>query len=304
MERVPYVEEFLLWQGAAGKAEATLRNHRTALGKFDDWLCGADDRAVQTVSSQDLAAFVNEQRKRYAPDQVNLCVCALRVYFRWLAEEELRKDGTDPARRLKFLPVPPRPVESLSKEQCKRLVRWASTSRRKRFGVHRTAVLSLLLLDTGMRLGEALALRVSDVDFPESRCLVRRSKTRAFRTVPVSLSLKKHLQHYLIRREQRLALVASGDTDVLFVTEEGKPCSVGTAEKSFKGLARATGIPGLHPHLLRHTFATQSLLNGAPLPAVMRLGGWRKLSTVQRYTYMNDAVAAEVHRRTSPLARG
>jgi len=59
----------------------------------------------------------------------------------------------------------------------------------------------------------------------------------------------------------------------------------------------------VYPHLLRHTFATQSLLNGAPLPAVMRLGGWRKLSTVQRYTYMNDAVAAEVHSRTSPLAR-
>ena len=52
-----------------------------------------------------------------------------------------------------------------------------------------------------------------------------------------------------------------------------------------------------------NTFATQSLLNGAPLPAVMRLGGWRKLSRVQRYTYMKDAVAAEVHSRTSPLAR-
>lgn len=44
------------------------------------------------------------------------------------------------------------------------------------------------------------------------------------------------------------------------------------------------------------------LPSGAPLPAVMRLGGWRKLSTVQRYTYMNDAVAAEVHAKTSPLA--
>ena len=59
----------------------------------------------------------------------------------------------------------------------------------------------------------------------------------------------------------------------------------------------------MHPHLLRHTFATQSLLNGAPLPAVMRLGGWRKLTTVQRYTYMNDEVAAEVHAKTSPLAK-
>ena len=130
MERVPYVEEFLLWQGAAGRADATLRNHRAALRKFDEWLCGVDGKTAQTVCAQDLAAFINEQRERYAPDQVNLRVCALRVYFRWLAEEELREDGQNPARRLKFLPVPPRPVESLSKEQCRRLVRWASSARK------------------------------------------------------------------------------------------------------------------------------------------------------------------------------
>jgi len=60
------------------------------------------------------------------------------------------------------------------------------------------------------------------------------------------------------------------------------------------------GFVASHPHRL---IAAKPLLNGAPLPAVMRLGGWRKLSTVQRYTYMNDAVAAEVHAKTSPLAR-
>jgi len=300
MERVLYVEEFLLWQGAAGKADATLRNHRAALGKFDAWLCTVDGKTVQTVLGQDLAAFVNDQRKQRAPDQVNLCVCALRVYFRWLVEEELREDGQNPARRLKFLPVPPRPVESLSKEQCQKLVRWASKARRQRFGVHRTAVLAVLLLDTGMRLGEALRLCVADVSLSECKCVVRQSKTRTFRVVPFSVTARSHLQRYLIRRSRRLN--GDGNADAIFVTEDGRPCSVGTAEKSFQNLARGAGIPKLHPHLLRHTFATQSLLNGAPLPAVMRLGGWRKLSTVQRYTYMNDAVAAEVHSRTSPLA--
>ncbi len=136
MERVPYVEEFLLWQSASGKSDATLRNYRAALRKFDVWLCAVDGKTIQTVSPQDLAAFVNEQRKQRAPDQVNLCVCALRVYFRWLLEEELREDGQNPARRLKFLPVPPRPVDSLSKEQCQKLVRWASKARKQRFGVH------------------------------------------------------------------------------------------------------------------------------------------------------------------------
>ena len=148
MERVLYVEEFLLWQSASGKSTATMRNHKAALRKFDDWLCREDGKTTQTANTHDLVTFVNEQRKERAPDQVNLCVCALRVYFRWLTEEELREDGQDPARRLQFLPVPPHPVDSLSKEQCRKLTRWASAARRQRFGVHRTAVLAVLLLDT------------------------------------------------------------------------------------------------------------------------------------------------------------
>ena len=300
MERVLYVEEFLLWQSASGKSSATLRNHRAALRKFDGWLCRADGKTTQTASTHDLATFVNEQRQERAPDQVNLCVCALRVYFRWLTEEELREDGQDPARRLKFLPVPPRPVDSLSKEQCRKLARWASAARKQRFGVHRTAVLAVLLLDTGMRLGEALRLSLGDVTLEECKCVVRQSKTRMFRVVPFSVTARRHLQQYLIRRSQKLG--GRDGAGSVFITEDGRPCSVSTAEKSFHNLAKAVDIPKLHPHLLRHTFATQSLLNGAPLPAVMRLGGWRKLTTVQRYTYMNDTVAAQVHAKTSPLA--
>jgi site-specific recombinase XerD len=119
--------------------------------------------------------------------------------------------------------------------------------------------------------------------------------------VPLSPLLRKYLRRYLQHREQRLAKLER-ESQCLFISEEGKPCTVLTAERSFRGVGKVAGIRRIHPHLLRHTFATQSLLNGAPLPAVMRLGGWRKLTTVQRYTYMNDAVAAEVHSRTSPLA--
>lgn len=176
MERVPYVEDFLLWQGAAGRADATLRNHRGAPRKFEAWLADSDGKTAMDVGPRDLAAFLNDQRKRYAPDQVNLCVCALRVYFRWLTEEELREDRENPARRLKFLPVPARPVESLSREQCQKLVRWAAKARKQRFGVHRTAVLAVLLLDTGMRLGEALRLCVSDVSLSECKCACGRAR--------------------------------------------------------------------------------------------------------------------------------
>jgi len=150
-------------------------------------------------------------------------------------------------------------------------------------------------------VGEALRLTLSDLDFGEGKLLVRQTKTGDFRVVPLSPVLRKHLRRYLQRREERLAKLGSRAEEV-FVSESGGPCSVSAAEGSFHHLSRAAGLGRVYPHLLRHTFATQSLLNGAPLPAVMRLGGWRKLTTVQRYTYMNDAVAAQVHAKTSPLA--
>ncbi len=297
-----YVEEFLHHERAAGKATATLRNRRRALSALADWL-EEEGKSETEATTNDLVAFVNTLVGRLTPEHVNQFVSAIRVYFRWLCEEGLRNGDGNPAARLKFQRVRSKPVESLTEQECGKLIRWATTKAPKeRFGVHRTGTLALLLLDTGLRIGEALRLRLLDLDFGEGKLLVRQTKTDDFRVLPISPPLRKHLRRYLQRREQRLAKL-DRVSDAVFLSESGKPCSVSVAEHSFQRIGQAAGIRRTYPHLLRHTFATQSLLNGAPLPAVMRLGGWRKLSTVQRYTYMNDAVAAEVHSRTSPLAR-
>jgi site-specific recombinase XerD len=296
------VEEFLQHERAGGKANATLRNRRRALTALSSWL-EAKGKGEQEATPGDLVAFVNTLVGRYTPEHVNQVISALRVFFRWLVGEGLRGDSEDPAARLKFQRVPSKPVESLTEKECSKLVRWATTrAPKERFGVHRTATLALLLLDTGLRIGEALRLRLSDLDFSEGKILVRQTKTGDFRVVPISPLLRKHLRRYLQRREQRLDKLGRR-SQVVFLSESARPCSVSVAEHSFQRIGAAAAIRRVYPHLLRHTFATQSLLNGAPLPAVMRLGGWRKLSTVQRYTYMNDAVAAEVHSRTSPLAK-
>jgi len=296
-----YVEEFLHHERAAGKAQATLRNRRAALVALSEWL-EEQGKSDQDATRTDLVAFLNTLVGRYTPEHVNQVVSALRVYFRWLVSEGLRS-GESPAAKLKFQKVRLKPVESLTEAESMKLVKWAARKApRERFGVHRTGALALLLLDTGLRLGEALRLKLMDVDFEEGKLLVRQTKTGDFRVVPVSPLLRKHLRRYLLARERRLKSLGSR-SDYVFLSESGGPCGVSIAEKSFRRIGDAAGIRRVYPHLLRHTFATQSLLNGAPLPAVMRLGGWRKLTTVQRYTYMNDAVAAEVHARTSPLAR-
>jgi len=302
MGTLGYVEEFLHHERAAGRASATLRNRRAALEMLDEWL-GTQRKSEDKLTGADLVAFLNTRVGRYTPEHCNQIVSALRVYFRWLAEEGLRPDGSSPAARLKYLRAPAKPVESLNEADCKKLVRWASVKApRERFGVHRTGVLALLLLDTGLRVGEALRLTVPDLDFDEGKILVRKTKTGDFRVVPFSPLLRKYLRRYLEQRARRLEKLGQ-QSEFVFVSEGGAPLQVTRAEHCFLRIGEVAGLGRrIHPHLLRHTFATQSLLNGAPLPAVMRLGGWRKLSTVQRYTYMNDAVAAEVHSRTSPLA--
>ncbi len=136
-------------------------------------------------------------------------------------EESIRADGQDPAARLKYQSVHQKPVESLNQEECGKLIRWATTKAQKeRFGGHRTAVLALLLLDTGLRVGEGCRLQVDDIGFAEGRILVRKTKTGDFRIVPRSLAMKKHVRRYLRRRERGL-LRKETTSDSLFISESG-----------------------------------------------------------------------------------
>lgn len=95
-----FVEEFLHYERASGKAKPTLRNRRAALAALSKWL-DEQGQSEQDATSTDLVAFVNTLVGRYTPDHVNQVVSALRVYFRWVAEEGQQQGGcaiTSPAR--------------------------------------------------------------------------------------------------------------------------------------------------------------------------------------------------------------
>jgi len=302
MGALMYVDELLEYEQAVGKSPVTRKHHRRILGHVSNWL-ESHDIEEEAVRSVDLVRYINALGERVSPWEANNHVAAIRVYFKWMHEEELLPDGKNPALRLKYRTVPERPVQSLTSDEVKALVQYITRrAHRNRFGGYRTSVVALLLLDTGMRIGEALRLRLEDLDLEASRAVVLSTKTHNFRIAPLSPMMKKHLRRYLRRRTRRLSRLHV-ETDAVFIGENGKPADQSSTQASFRLLGELAGIRHLHPHLLRHTFATQCILNGAPLPAVMRLGGWRKLATVQRYTYINDDVAAEVHAETGPLSR-
>jgi len=306
--RLSHLSEFLACE-QTHKAPATVRNHSRALRTLEAWLVCLNGKTEADVERLDLAGFLTAQKERLTADDVNNFTAALRVYFAWLQEEGLRSDN--PAQGLRFLRRPPKPVEPLTREECTRLLRYAEKAgrvhpehgRRERFGVLRSAVLVLFLMDTGLRLGEALSLRVNDVDTEEGKVIVRAPKTNSLRMVPVSLPLRRWLRRFLARRSRihgSASLTIKGD--YLFCAEHGGRLTVREAGRSLKALGQRAGIPRLHAHLLRHTWAVHSLQNGAPLPVIMRAGGWRKLETVNRYTQFTDAMVKEAMEKASPLA--
>jgi site-specific recombinase XerD len=296
-----HVGPFLRVDKAEGKAPSTLRNHYRALQRLNTWLLGLGLTDGQ-ISASHLAAYINGLRERYPPDQINNEVSALRLYFRWLFEAQARPDN--PAAGLRFLRADPKPVESLTPQEVRRLLSFLARARELRFGTYRTAVLTICLIDTGLRLGEALRLCCADLDIIEGRVHVIATKTRTTRWVPVSPTLRRHLGGYLRRRAAHLEQHRLADCGILFIGEHGGPWTVANAERSCRTVGRLAGLSRrVYPHLYRHTFATLSLLAGAPLSAVMLLGGWRKLATVQRYTHMSAQQLADVQAATSPLGQ-
>jgi integrase/recombinase XerD len=301
MEQLVYLKEFLASERAEGKAQATLRNHYKSLKQLETWLAENGNKAPQNVTVHDLVDYVNFLRERHVPEAVNIYISATRRYFHWLAEMDLLEGKKNPAEKMRFLSAQPKPVEAISPVDAKKLIRWLQQARKERFGTHRTALVAVFMLDCGCRIGEVLRLKTEDLDLINGQALVKAAKTHSIRVIPLSAPLQGQLRAFIARRSSYLAKRNLPDKSWLFPGEHGEEWTVGSAERGIRYIAQRVGIKGLRPHVLRHSFARLSVMNGMNLPALMRIGGWKKLSIVQRYASLTDEQCAEVHAVTSPL---
>lgn len=156
---------------------------------------------------------------------------------------------------------------------------------------HRDRAIVGLLLDGGLRIGEALALRLADIHWG-ARCLtVRPGKTRAERLVPLSAEALALLGAYL--REERPAGLAH---DVVFVNLGrrgfGQPFRYRSWVAVCEEARRVADTPRVHAHALRHTCATNLAEGGMPLDTLQRLLGHRRLETVMVYNEVRDGRVA------------
>ena len=162
----------------------------------------------------------------------------------------------------------------------------------------RNYALLLFLLDTGVRASELIGIDLSDVDWKERRVLIRHGKGAKERTVGISGRTSDVLQTYVEKHR-------SSTPGRLFLTSRSEPMSsAGTLEVLLRRIGTKAGVPKVHPHRFRHTFATWAIESGAREIDVQLLLGHSDLTMTQHYarTYTSEQ-AVRAHATLSPVQR-
>lgn len=224
----------------------------------------------------DFRKHLREERGQ-AVATVNRCRCTLHRYFQFLVEREVI--DSNPAKGIKELrrtPIVPKAVE---RSAVRRLLREATVR-----DDHRAAAILGLFVYCGLRISEVAALQIGDIDLAERRgsLVVRHGKHNKERTVPVPIQARRMLMDNLRARPPV-------DSDRIFIGRGLKPLGIDGVRYTVEKYGVAIGLD-IHPHALRHTFATQYLeANNNDLVGLAQLLGHENIQTTSRYTQRGES---------------
>ena len=290
--RDPDLEGFLALSRAR-LAPRTVESYRRDLEHAARWL----GRPLGGASTEELERYLAELRgKALSNATVARRLASLRGFFRH--RQLLGARGDNPAaslgspRRIRRLP------RTLSPGEAERLVEAARGTTPRDL---RDSALVELLYGSGLRISEALALEKGAVALDERlvRCVGKGGKERV---VPVGRSAAEALRRYLSRGRPYLDRRHRPE---LFLNARGGPLTRAGAFLVLRRLAEKAGLEPerIHPHLLRHSFATHLLEGGADLRSVQEMLGHADLSTTELYTHVTDRRRRETYYAAHPHAR-
>ena len=273
---------------------ATLSNYARALDVLLALRDGRPLRALEPAEVRRSIAMLHA--KGLSPRTLALILSAWRGWFRWLGRH--RDFAVNPVVGIRA-PKAGRPLpKALSVEATQRLLDVEPDAKPMAL---RDRAMFELLYSSGLRLGELVSLDTADgrVDLKHGEVTVtgKGSKTR---TVPIGAKARDALHDWLEVRSQ----VAAPGEKALFVGARGKRISPAVVGARLAAWARASGVgEHVHPHMLRHSFATHLLQSSQDLRAVQEMLGHASISTTQVYTHLDFQALAKVYDAAHPRAR-
>lgn len=221
-----------------------------------------------------------------SPVSCNTYISGINSFLTWLYENEY----TSQHLKIKELKTERRVIQTFRDEHIRAIL----TFKPRGFYEWRIYALLCLLIDTGIRIEEALTLRRSRVDF-DNMLITVAGKGGKERTVPISLELRKVLYRWSGKHAN----------EIVFGTRQGGRLSYHNVLRDFKNLANKLGIEGVRvsPHTLRHTFAKNYVKSGGNLFYLMKALGHTSLTMSKRYVELDEQDLKEMHVKTSLMSR-
>jgi site-specific recombinase XerD len=264
---------------AEGKSPKTISWYSEMLSDFAGFL--ESKGSCASLSQFDIQVVrefvVHEQERGLSPFSVQGKVRALKAFSSWLFTESYLSDNLLGNFRLPRVPV--NLIEPLTSVEIDQLV--ACQNQLTAIGCRDIAIL-VVMLDTGIRLSELCNLRFEDAHIEEGYLKVM-GKGRKERVVPIGASAQKVLWRYIIhfRPEPMVKL-----DNYLFLTLDGKPLHANAVKLMIKRWGKKAGVPRLHAHLCRHTFATNFLIHDCgDVFRLQQILGHTSLEMVRRYVH-------------------
>lgn len=284
------IDEFLIEQSVRGNSKETLRDYRTKLRIFTEFTGNIDVKSIDLFMLRKYYLKLAETRSNTVTIQTY--VRSLRAFLNWLYNNEYIEE--DLCKKFKLPKARKNYIDILTDEEIGRVYEACSGEDLK--SLRDRAIVSLML-DSGLRLGEVVSAERAKLHL-EERCLIVTGKGNKQRAVAFGNTTQQHLREYLEK---------CPDVPPLIIKVSGKDAfsevTACTVKEIFRDLKIASGISRLHPHLLRHTFATRYLENGGNIYSLQLLLGHSSLEIVKNYLHLCTTRVRNDFVNYSPLDR-
>lgn len=295
------VNYFLMYCESKNLTSNSVNWYKLMLDKFIDY-CEQKNILIESMTTPEARQYINwlqnqknRENQSYRDNAINGFIRSAKVFFNYLLEDEyIEKNPFIKVRQIKTDKVI---IHTFEPEEIKKMLNQFNN---KYYCDIRDSLLIRLLYDTGLRISEAINLKIDNVDF-ERNLLKVFGKGHKERMVPFGRSVKREMLKFLAKRQKEID--KNIDERYLFASKEGTPLSSRNVLRKIKQVGKKAGIEGkrLSPHTFRHTFCKTYLVNGGNLFALQTIMGHNKLETTRKYVYLLTEDIQKQHRQFSPL---
>ena len=280
-----YLRHLMVVRNCSGH---TLSAYKREIGRFVDFLA----KPLVHGTPQDVTAFISKLRHRdLSSKSIQRNLSAIRSFYSYLVDQEIVT--TNPATIARSPKVKRRLPKVLDTDQAARLLDFQPQNTKEKSD---KAIIELLY-GSGLRLMEVVGLSIGDLDLAAGFVTVL-GKGNKVRQVPLGRLCIRALEEWLAAHPS-----VSNDAP-LFPSKNGTPISPRTIQKRLKDIAVVQlGDNSLHPHMLRHSYATHMLESSGDLRGIQELLGHNDISTTQIYTHLDFQHLAKVYDKAHPRAK-